>query len=67
MTLNDLQRELLGVCKFCERFFDTGRKQKRYQCVSWKCSIFDAQECKRTYHVRKKMAGKRRNKNGQTQ
>jgi len=51
------QNELLGVCKFCKKFLDTGKKQNRYQCFGQKCSIFEADNCRKTYFIRKKREG----------
>ena len=59
MTLNKLQSEILKVCKYCDKFIDTGRKRNRYQCASWKRSIFDAHDCRKTkWRARKKFEEK---------
>jgi len=55
MTREEFQREILGVCKFCKKFFDTGKKHDRYQCFTMGCSIYDAHKCRRTHFIRKKM------------
>jgi len=54
MTTNTLQNELLGICRYCKIFLDTGKKQNRYQCFGKKCSILEAHNCRKTYHIRKK-------------
>jgi len=59
MTLNKLQSDILKVCKYCNKFMDTGKKQNRYQCYSLGRSIFDAYSCRKTYHVRVKHGGTR--------
>lgn len=55
MTLSKLQSELLKVCKYCDRFMDTGKKQNRYQCYSWKCSVFEAHNCRKNFYVRQQI------------
>jgi hypothetical protein len=53
--MNTLQNELLGICKYCKKFLDTGKKQNRYRCFSQNCSIFEAHNCRKTSHIREKL------------
>jgi len=55
MTTNTLKNEILGACKYCRKFMDTEKKPNPHQCLTYKCSIYDAENCKRTYRIRKKM------------
>jgi len=42
-------------CKYCRKFMNTGKKPNPHQCLTYKCSIYDAENCKRTYRIRKNM------------
>ena len=48
------QEEILGICKFCKYYTDTGRGQReKYQCDRYNCCIYDANKCNRTVKARK--------------
>jgi hypothetical protein len=54
MTKNAAQNEILGVCKYCEKYMHTRKKPNPHQCFSKKCSIYEVRYCRKTYHIRKK-------------
>jgi len=50
MTINTWQNAILSICKYCKNI--SGRNRNGYQCDRFNCSIYDANNCRRTASVR---------------
>ena len=52
MTLNTWRSEIFLICKCCDKFHDSGKNL--YRSKKFKCSVYEAHSCLKTYSVRKR-------------
>ena len=55
MTITELN--VLGICKYCKKYLHNKKSKKPHQCLTYKCSVFEAEKCYKTKPVRKDKEG----------